>query len=125
VKAPVSIAEDLHRKGDDEIRRLYEEVFGEQSNSELEDGPASYQETLLKSEYPNEGKLRDYQAEGVSWLISNYVNKRSSILADEMGKFGGFAIPSLLSISFASVAHFDAPKSPCRIGENNPSCRVP
>jgi SNF2 family DNA or RNA helicase len=93
VKASVSSAEQLHLEGDAEIHRLYEVVFGEQRNSELEDGAARYQASLLKSEYPNGGKLRDYQAEGVSWLISNYVNKRSSILADEMGKFGAFVIP--------------------------------
>lgn len=45
------------------------------------------QKALAAHTYPNGGKLRDYQAEGVAWLMSNYVNKRSSILADEMGKF--------------------------------------
>lgn len=30
-------------------------------------------------------KLRDYQLEGVNWLLWNWYNKRPSILADEMG----------------------------------------
>jgi SNF2 family DNA or RNA helicase len=30
-------------------------------------------------------KLRDYQLEGVNWLLWNWWNKRSCILADEMG----------------------------------------
>jgi SNF2 family DNA or RNA helicase len=89
----VSIAEQLYRKGDAEIFRRCKEAFGRQRNAQLEDGPSSFQDSLLKSEYPYGGKLRDYQAEGVSWLISNYINKRSSILADEMGKFGDFLIP--------------------------------
>ena len=29
--------------------------------------------------------LRDYQLEGVNWLLWNWYNKRPSILADEMG----------------------------------------
>lgn len=31
------------------------------------------------------GELRDYQWEGVRWLIYNWTQKRNSILADEMG----------------------------------------
>ena len=30
-------------------------------------------------------RLRDYQAEGINWLLWNWVNGRNSILADEMG----------------------------------------
>lgn len=30
-------------------------------------------------------KLRDYQLEGVNWLVFNWHNGRNSILADEMG----------------------------------------
>jgi chromodomain-helicase-DNA-binding protein 7 len=35
--------------------------------------------------FPNDCKLRDYQAEGVTWLLANYINGRNSVLADEMG----------------------------------------
>jgi len=36
-------------------------------------------------EYKNGGTLRDYQVEGLSWLLRCWYTKRSSILADEMG----------------------------------------
>ncbi len=37
-------------------------------------------------ELPSDGlKLRDYQLEGVNWLLWNWWHKRSCILADEMG----------------------------------------
>jgi SNF2 family DNA or RNA helicase len=44
-----------------------------------------YKQNLQKVEYKNGGELRDYQAEGVAWMIANFVNQRSCILADEMG----------------------------------------
>jgi len=43
-----------------------------------------YRQRLEAHEFKNGGNLRDYQAEGVCWLMSNYVNGRSSILADEV-----------------------------------------
>ena len=45
-------------------------------------GVNAYVKELEGRKFPNGGKLRDYQAEGVAWLICNYVNGRSSILAD-------------------------------------------
>lgn len=45
---------------------------------------ADYQKQLEDHMFPNGGQLRDYQAEGVSWLMANWINHRSSILADEM-----------------------------------------
>lgn len=36
-------------------------------------------------EYKNGGALRDYQVEGLCWLLICWYSKRSSILADEMG----------------------------------------
>lgn len=73
-------------KGEAELRKVYVEAFGERSDNRKDEAVLGYQKTLEEREYANGGKLRDYQAEGVSWLVSNYVNKRSSILADEMGK---------------------------------------
>ncbi|CAH6720963.1 ISWI chromatin-remodeling complex ATPase Isw2p [[Candida] jaroonii] len=35
--------------------------------------------------YVQEGKLREYQVDGLNWLISLYENRLSGILADEMG----------------------------------------
>jgi len=70
-----------------EKRRLYK-IFGDRTSSTDEARDAmvkSYQTEISKRDYRNHGELRDYQVEGVSWLISNYINRRSSILADEMG----------------------------------------
>ncbi|XP_018079243.1 chromodomain-helicase-DNA-binding protein 7 isoform X2 [Xenopus laevis] len=36
-------------------------------------------------EYKNNNSLREYQLEGVNWLLFNWYNKRNCILADEMG----------------------------------------
>lgn len=75
------------KKREEQSRRLYK-IFGDkvvltQRNREI--SVKDYQKNLEEQEFgDNGGKLRDYQAEGVSWLISNYVNSRSSILADEV-----------------------------------------
>lgn len=48
----------------------------------------TYQEDIFVSESPSfvkSGKLRDYQVQGLNWLISLHENKLSGILADEMG----------------------------------------
>ena len=48
----------------------------------------NWQEKLYTEckEYINGGKLRDYQLEGLNWLLRCWYTKMSSILADEMGK---------------------------------------
>jgi SNF2 family DNA or RNA helicase len=77
----------LHTTGDLELRRLFI-MFGDESNvseEKRDEEVKAYQTDLEKHIFKNGGQLRDYQAEGVSWLMSNYVNQRSSILADEMG----------------------------------------
>jgi hypothetical protein len=38
-------------------------------------------------EYRSGGTLRDYQIEGLTWLLRCWYTKRSSILADEMGTY--------------------------------------
>ena len=71
---------------EDARRRLYK-IFGDQ----VPDGEAkekaieTYKKDLEGRIFKNGGQLRDYQAEGVSWLLANHINKRSAILADEMG----------------------------------------
>ncbi|CAI5758178.1 unnamed protein product [Candida verbasci] len=58
--------------------------------------------------YVKEGKLREYQIQGLNWLISLYENRLSGILADEMG-LG----KTLQTISFLGylryVRHIDGP----------------
>lgn len=58
--------------------------------------------------YVKEGTLREYQIQGLNWLISLYENRLSGILADEMG-LG----KTLQTISFLGylryVKHIDGP----------------
>lgn len=75
-------------KLEEEERRRSYKLFGDKSkmdSDEKETQVKAYQEELEKTTFANGGQLRDYQAEGVTWLMSNFINKRSSILADEMG----------------------------------------
>lgn len=75
------------KSGEDEYKRLYN-VFGNKSKlmeADREKAVEEYKQTLGNVIYKNGGQLRDYQAEGVAWMISNFVNLRSCILADEMG----------------------------------------
>ena len=65
---------------------MYKSLFGDKSDAKDEDGVEEYQRVLEEHVYKNGGQLRDYQAVGVSWLMANYINHRSSILADEMGE---------------------------------------
>ena len=77
----------IEKAKEEQKRRLYK-IFGENARGtqeERDEKIEEYQQQLVDEEFGNSGnKLRDYQAEGVAWLISNYVNKRSSVLADEV-----------------------------------------
>jgi hypothetical protein len=83
---------------EDERRRLYK-IFGDR----VKDGEDKvkrideFKKKLENRVFKNGGKLRDYQAEGVSWLLANHVNQRSAILADEMG------LGKTVSVKFALV----------------------
>jgi len=74
----------LFKHQEDQRRRLYK-IFGEKGvKGSQEDNIAEYQKKMEAHVFPNGGQVRDYQAEGISWMISNYINSRSSILADEV-----------------------------------------
>jgi SNF2 family DNA or RNA helicase len=82
-----SEARKLHDTGNAERSRLYKDVFGDKmSDCEKEKSIKEYQNFLQEHVYRNGGQLRDYQAEGVAWMMANYIFNRPSILADEMGK---------------------------------------
>jgi len=68
-------------------KRLLYKIFGDlvKDGLEKDSNIEKYKKKLEEQTFPNGGHLRDYQAEGVSWLLANHVNRRSSILADEMG----------------------------------------
>lgn len=83
-RAAVKGCEDI---GKAEMKRLLK-VFSDKvktTEEERESLIKAYQLELEEKEFKCGGKLRDYQAEGVTWLMSNHINQRSSILADEMG----------------------------------------
>ena len=88
VKPTKNDMRSLEKKSESQFKRLYK-VFGDkikQDEDQKEEDVKAYQKELENRVFePVGGQLRDYQAEGVSWLMSNHLNKRSSILADEMG----------------------------------------
>lgn len=74
----------LFKHQEDQRRRLYK-IFGEKGvKGSQEDKIAEYQKKIGAHVFANGGQVRDYQAEGISWMISNFINNRSSILADEV-----------------------------------------
>ncbi|GKZ01523.1 hypothetical protein MPSEU_001102900 [Mayamaea pseudoterrestris] len=86
-KPKKSVTRELLRVCEKERRRLYK-IFGEKSPIDAqskEEAVEEYKLALQNLEFKNGGQLRDYQAEGVAWMLSNYINNRSCILADEMG----------------------------------------
>ncbi|TSK82125.1 Chromodomain-helicase-DNA-binding protein 8 [Bagarius yarrelli] len=65
--------------------------------------PASSWKKLEQSrEYRNGNTLREYQLEGVNWLLFNWYNRQNCILADEMGLGKTIQTIALLSEVFAS-----------------------
>ncbi|XP_028649461.1 chromodomain-helicase-DNA-binding protein 8 [Erpetoichthys calabaricus] len=46
---------------------------------------SSWKKLELSREYKNGNCLREYQLEGVNWLLFNWYNRQNCILADEMG----------------------------------------
>lgn len=81
IKKQLSYREEGHR-------RMYK-IFGDK----IKDDPLKkqlieeYRQSLEKMVYPSGGTLRDYQAEGVSWLLANHINARNSLLADGESTF--------------------------------------
>ncbi|XP_051631541.1 LOW QUALITY PROTEIN: chromodomain-helicase-DNA-binding protein 8-like, partial [Manacus candei] len=45
----------------------------------------AWQKLEASREYKNHNRLREYQLEGVNWLLFNWYNRQNCILADEMG----------------------------------------
>ncbi|KAG9331034.1 hypothetical protein JZ751_020417 [Albula glossodonta] len=65
--------------------------------------PASAWKKLEESrEYKNGNTLREYQLEGLNWLLFNWYNRQNCILADEMGLGKTIQSISLLSEVFSA-----------------------
>ncbi len=85
VKPSEECMQQLEMESDKQEQMLYK-TFGQNiDDTEREELVKTYQKELEECVFKNGGQLRDYQAEGVSWLMANHLNKRNSILADEMG----------------------------------------
>lgn len=81
-KPQKTVVREKLKVGEKQFRSLYK-IFGDSSNiSDKEKKVEEYKESLQKVVFKNGGQVRDYQAEGIAWMISNFVNQRSSILAD-------------------------------------------
>jgi hypothetical protein len=85
-------------------------IFGDGCKMEeekLNHAISSYQKSLVDFVYPNGGQLRDYQAEGVTWMLANYLNCRSSLLADEMGLgYVSLVCPCIISSQYIFSTHY-------------------
>uniref|UniRef100_A0A674E9X5 Chromodomain helicase DNA binding protein 7 n=1 Tax=Salmo trutta TaxID=8032 RepID=A0A674E9X5_SALTR len=65
----------------------YEAVAARQPETKLVERPPTenWQKSQSSRDYKNDNALREYQLEGVNWLLFNWYNTRNCILADEMG----------------------------------------
>uniref|UniRef100_A0A9J8BIC1 Chromodomain helicase DNA binding protein 7 n=1 Tax=Cyprinus carpio carpio TaxID=630221 RepID=A0A9J8BIC1_CYPCA len=74
---------DIDQGKIEEFERVMER---EPEPKRVERPPASdWQKSESSREYKNGNALREYQLEGVNWLLFNWYNTRNCILADEMG----------------------------------------
>ncbi|XP_055739065.1 chromodomain-helicase-DNA-binding protein 7-like isoform X2 [Salvelinus fontinalis] len=65
----------------------YEAVAARQPETKRVERPPTenWQKSESSRDYINDNALREYQLEGVNWLLFNWYNTRNCILADEMG----------------------------------------
>nr|XP_048275783.1 chromodomain-helicase-DNA-binding protein 7 isoform X3 [Myodes glareolus] len=65
----------------------FEQLMSREPETERVERPPAddWKKSESSREYRNNNKLREYQLEGVNWLLFNWYNMRNCILADEMG----------------------------------------
>lgn len=66
-------------------RKTEKEEDAELLNDEVEEEETEHALITESPAFVKDGTLRDYQVQGLNWLISLYENRLSGILADEMG----------------------------------------
>ncbi|CAH6777314.1 Chd7 [Phodopus roborovskii] len=77
------LRQDIDQAKIEEFERL---MSREPETERVERPPADdWKKSESSREYRNNNKLREYQLEGVNWLLFNWYNMRNCILADEMG----------------------------------------
>ncbi|CDQ70860.1 unnamed protein product [Oncorhynchus mykiss] len=76
-------------KADIDLAKIeeYEAVSARQPETKRVERPPTdgWQKSESSRDYKNDNALREYQLEGVNWLLFNWYNTRNCILADEMG----------------------------------------
>uniref|UniRef100_A0A8D0DT84 Chromodomain helicase DNA binding protein 7 n=1 Tax=Salvator merianae TaxID=96440 RepID=A0A8D0DT84_SALMN len=77
------LKQDIDQAKIEEFEKL---MSREPQTERVERPPADdWKKSETSREYKNNNKLREYQLEGVNWLLFNWYNMRNCILADEMG----------------------------------------
>nr|XP_023504322.1 chromodomain-helicase-DNA-binding protein 7 isoform X6 [Equus caballus] len=77
------LRQDIDQAKIEEFEKL---MSREPETERVERPPAEdWKKSERSREYKNNNKLREYQLEGVNWLLFNWYNMRNCILADEMG----------------------------------------
>ncbi|XP_020861569.1 chromodomain-helicase-DNA-binding protein 7 isoform X2 [Phascolarctos cinereus] len=77
------LKQDIDQAKIEEFEKL---MSREPETERVERPPADdWKKSECSREYKNNNKLREYQLEGVNWLLFNWYNTRNCILADEMG----------------------------------------
>ncbi|XP_072460761.1 chromodomain-helicase-DNA-binding protein 7 isoform X3 [Notamacropus eugenii] len=77
------LKQDIDQAKIEEFEKL---MSREPETERVERPPADdWKKSESSREYRNNNKLREYQLEGVNWLLFNWYNTRNCILADEMG----------------------------------------
>ncbi|XP_067568338.1 chromodomain-helicase-DNA-binding protein 7 [Pseudorca crassidens] len=77
------LRQDIDQAKIEEFEKL---LSREPETERVERPPADdWKKSESSREYKNNNKLREYQLEGVNWLLFNWYNMRNCILADEMG----------------------------------------
>ncbi|XP_027732805.1 chromodomain-helicase-DNA-binding protein 7 isoform X4 [Vombatus ursinus] len=77
------LKQDIDQAKIEEFEKL---MSREPETERVERPPADdWKKSESSREYKNNNKLREYQLEGVNWLLFNWYNTRNCILADEMG----------------------------------------
>ncbi|KAI6241179.1 Helicase [Aphelenchoides fujianensis] len=69
----------------DEFHRRNDKIDPFKAKERARPTEAEWTKIPSDKKYKDENTLRDYQFEGVNWLLFCYYNKRNCILADEMG----------------------------------------
>ncbi|KAM7378854.1 hypothetical protein PAMP_004449 [Pampus punctatissimus] len=79
----------------------------DKDNGEVRPPASSWKKLEETREYKNGNTLREYQLEGVNWLLFNWYNRQNCILADEMGL--GKTIQSIALLSEVYAAGVQGP----------------